>query len=233
MISMETSKNNSHNNNNNVNSNMLAPSPQSSPPSNSNSAPSPASLVSLSDPMLYVPKMMFLTKGKGIHKDYLTSFELALRDADVADLNLVSVSSIKPPQCKIISRQEGRKYLRPGQIAFTILARSSTNEPNRLIAASIGLARPADDNTQHGYLSEHHSTGETAQKAGDYAEDMAMEMLATTLGLPNDPTLTWDQREEQWKLSGKIYKTQNFTQSAEGNKDGLWTTVISAAILIL
>ena len=230
---METSKNN----NNNINSNILAPSPQIPPPSNSNSAPFPASSssqsVSLSDPMLYVPKMMFLTKGKGIHKDYLTSFELALRDADVADLNLVSVSSIKPPQCKIISRQEGRKYLRPGQIAFTILARSSTNEPNRLIAASIGLARPADDNTQHGYLSEHHSTGETAQKAGDYAEDMAMEMLATTLGLPNDPTLTWDQREEQWKLSGKIYKTQNFTQSAEGNKDGLWTTVISAAILIL
>ena len=236
---METSKNN----NNNINSNILAPSPQFPPPSNSNSnsAPSPAlsssssssQSVSLSDPMLYVPKMMFLTKGKGTHKDYLTSFELALRDADVADLNLVSVSSIKPPQCKIISRQEGRKYLRPGQIAFTILARSSTNEPNRLIAASIGLARPADDNTQHGYLSEHHSTGETAQKAGDYAEDMAMEMLATTLGLPNDPTLTWDQREEQWKLSGKIYKTQNFTQSAEGNKDGLWTTVISAAILIL
>jgi arginine decarboxylase len=122
----------------------------------------------------------------------------------------------------------------PGQIVFTILARSSTNEPNRLIAASIGLARPVDDDyTQHGYLSEHHSTGETAQKARDYAEDMAMEMLATTLGLPNDPTLTWDQREEQWKLSGKIYKTQNITQSAEGNKDGLWTTVVSAAILIL
>jgi arginine decarboxylase len=187
----------------------------------------------LSNPMLYVPKMMFLTKGKGIHKDYLTSFELALRDACIADLNLVSVSSIKPPQCKIVSRQEGRRYLMPGQIVFTVLARSSTNEPNRLIAASMGLARPADDTQQHGYLSEHHSTGETAQKAGDYAEDMAMEMLATTLGLPNDPTLTWDQRKEEWKLSGKIYKTQNITQSAEGNKDGLWTTVISAAILIL
>jgi arginine decarboxylase len=220
---MEARKNN--NNNNNNKSNTIIP-PASQPSSLGPSVP-------LSDPMLYVPKMMFLTKGKGTHKDYLTSFELALRDADIADLNLVSVSSIKPPQCKIISRQEGRKYLRPGQIVFTILARSSTNEPNRLIAASIGLARPADDNTQHGYLSEHHSTGETAQKAGDYAEDMAMEMLATTLGLPNDPTLTWDQREEQWKLSEKIYKTQNFTQSAEGNKDGLWTTVISAAILII
>ncbi|AFU60008.1 pyruvoyl-dependent arginine decarboxylase [Candidatus Nitrososphaera gargensis Ga9.2] len=175
---------------------------------------------------------MFFTKGKGMHKDYLTSFELALRDAEIADLNLVSVSSILPPRCKIVSRQEGRKYLRPGQVVFAIMARAATNEPNRLIAASIGLARPADE-SQHGYLSEHHPTGETAQKAGDYAEDMAMEMLATTFGLPNDPSLTWNEREEQWKLSGKIYRTQNFTQSAEGNKDGLWTTVVSAAVLIL
>jgi arginine decarboxylase len=184
------------------------------------------------NPAFYVPKMMFFTKGKGVHKEYLTSFELALRDAEIADLNLVSVSSIMPPHCKVVSRQEGRRHLRPGQIAFTIMARSATNEPNRLIAASIGLARPADE-SQHGYLSEHHPTGETAQKAGDYAEDMAMEMLATTLGLPNDPTLAWNEKEEQWRLSGKIYRTQNFTQSAEGHKDGLWTTVVSAAVLIL
>jgi arginine decarboxylase len=184
------------------------------------------------NPLQYVPKMMFFTKGKGTHKDYLTSFELSLRDAQIADLNLVSVSSIKPAYCKIVSIKEGRGHLHSGQIVFAIMARSATNEPNRLIAASIGLARPVDDN-QYGYLSEHHSTGETEQKAGDYAEDMAMEMLATTVGLTNDPSLTWDQKEELWKLSGKIYKTQNFTQSAEGNKDGLWTTVVSAAILIL
>jgi arginine decarboxylase len=187
---------------------------------------------STSNPFLYVPKMMFFVKGKGIHKDQLTSFELALRDAGIADPNLVSVSSIKPSRCKIVSKQEGRKYLVPGQIVFNVMARSATNEPNRLIAASIGLARPVDD-TQYGYLSEHHSTGETAQKAGDYAEDMAMEMLASIIGLPDDPTLAWDQREEQWNLSGKIYKTQNFTQSAEGYKDGLWTSVVSSAVLIL
>lgn len=186
----------------------------------------------LADPLHYVPKMMFFTKGKGTHKDYLTSFEMSLRDASIGDLNLVSVSSIKPPNCKIVGIKEGRGYLCPGQVVFAVMARSATSEPNRLIAASVGLARPADEN-QYGYLSEHHSTGETEQKAGDYAEDMAMEMLATTLGLTNDPSLTWDQKEEQWKLSGKIYRTQNFTQSAEGNKDGLWTTVVSAAILIL
>ncbi len=186
----------------------------------------------VANPNSYVPKMIFFAKGKGIHKDSLTSFELALRDAEIADLNLVSVSSIKPPHCRVINAKEGRMYLRPGQVTFAVMARSATNEPNRLIAASIGLARPADD-SQYGYLSEHHSTGETAQKAGDYAEDMAIEMLATTLGLTNDPSLSWNQQEEQWKLSGKIYKTQNVTQSAEGNKDGLWTTVVSAAIMIL
>ena len=180
----------------------------------------------------YIPKAIFFTKGKGIHKDYLTSFELALRDARISDLNLVTVSSIKPPKCKILTISEGRKYLLSGQITFAVMARSSTKEPNRLIAASIGLVNPKEDD-KYGYLSEHHSTGETAQKAGDYAEDMAMEMLATTMGLPNDPSLTWDDKEEQWRLSGKIYNTQNYTQSAEGNKDGLWTTVVSAAVFIL
>ena len=177
-------------------------------------------------------KLCFLLKVEAPTKIISLAFELALRDASISDLNLVSVSSIKPPQCKIVNRGEGRRYLKPGQIVFTVMARSATNEPNRLIAASIGLARPADD-AQYGYLSEHHSTGETTSKAGDYAEDLAMEMLATTIGLPTDPTLSWDQNEEQWKLSGKIYKTQNFTQSAAGNKDGLWTTVVSAAVLIL
>jgi arginine decarboxylase len=160
-------------------------------------------------PIRNIPTQVFFTKGRGTHKDHLTSFELALRDADIADLNLVSVSSILPPHCKIISRQEGRKYLQPRQIVFTVMARLATNEPNRLIAASIGLARPADG-SQHGYLSEHHATGETAQKAGDYAEDMAMEMLATTLGLPNDPSLAWSEKEEQWRLSNKIYKNTEF-----------------------
>ena len=192
----------------------------------------PAISSQVSNPFTYLPKAMFFTKGKGIHKDQLTSFELALRDANISDLNLVTVSSIKPPKCKIISIQEGRKYLLSGQITFAVMARASTNEPNRLIAASVGLANPKEEG-KYGYLSEHHSTGETGQKAGDYAEDMAMEMLATTMGLPNDQSLKWDEKEEQWRLSGRIYKTQNYTQSAEGHKDGLWTTVLSAAVFIL
>jgi arginine decarboxylase len=178
-----------------------------------------------------VPQKVFFTKGVGIHKERLASFELALRAAGVAHCNLVLVSSIYPPGCKIIPKEEGLKLLRPGEIVFAVYDRESYNEPNRLIAASVGLAIPADS-SMHGYLSEHHSFGETDEKAGEYAEDLAASMLATTLGIEFNPEMDWDEREQIFKMSGKIVRTTNITQSAVGNKDGLWTTVFAAAVFI-
>jgi arginine decarboxylase len=178
-----------------------------------------------------VPKKVFFTKGVGIHKEKLPSFELAMRAAGVAQCNLVLVSSIYPPGCKIISKEEGLRLLQPGEVVFAVYDRESNNEPNRLVAASVGLAIPADP-SMHGYLSEHHSFGETDEKAGEYAEDLAASMLATTLGIEFDPELDWDEREHLFKMSGKIVRTSNITQSAVGNKDGLWTTVFAAAVFI-
>ena len=178
-----------------------------------------------------VPKKVFFTKGVGIHKEKLASFEMALRMAGLAHCNLVLVSSIYPPGCKTVTKDEGLKLLRPGEIVFAVYDRESNNEPNRLVAASVGLAIPADS-SMHGYLSEHHSFGETDEKAGDYAEDLAASMLATTLGIEFDPELDWDEREQIFKMSGKIVRTTNITQSAVGHKDGLWTTVFAAAVFI-
>ncbi len=178
-----------------------------------------------------VPKKMFFTKGVGRHKEYLQSFEMALRDAGIAEYNLVYVSSIFPPNCKKISKEEGKKFLSPGQIVHCVMARNSTNEPNRLVSSSIGLAQPSDT-SQYGYLSEHHPFGETDEKAGDYAEDLAATMLATTLGLEFNPDAAWDEKEQVFKASGKIIRTTNITQSAQGQKDGLWTTTIAVAVLI-
>jgi arginine decarboxylase len=180
---------------------------------------------------LYVPTKIFFTKGVGRHKEYLTSFELALRNAGVQICNLVTVSSIFPTNCKRISREEGLKELNPGQITFAVMARNSTNEPNRLIAASIGVALPADSG-MYGYLSEHHPYGQTEKVAGEYAEDLAATMLATTLGVEFDPETDWNERENIYKMSGKIVKTFNITQSAEGDKNGLWTTVLACGILL-
>ena len=180
---------------------------------------------------MYVPKKIFFTKGVGRHKDYLSSFELALRNAGIEICNLVNVSSIFPPGCKRISKEEGLKELIPGQITFTVMARNATKEPNRLISSSIGVAIPADI-TQYGYLSEHHPFGVTERNTGDYAEDLAAQMLATTLGVKFDPEADWNEREQVFRMSGQIVKTFNITQSAEGDKNGLWTTVIAAAILL-
>lgn len=178
-----------------------------------------------------VPKKIFFTKGVGVHKEKLASFEMALRVAGLAHCNLVLVSSIYPPGCKAVPKEEGLKLLKPGEIVFAVYDRESTNEPNRLIAASVGLALPADP-SMHGYLSEHHAYGETDEKAGEYAEDLAASMLATTLGIEFNSESDWDEREQIFKMSGKIVRTSNITQSAVGNKDGLWTTVFAAGVFI-
>ncbi|MFA5942779.1 MAG: arginine decarboxylase, pyruvoyl-dependent [Candidatus Paceibacterota bacterium] len=174
---------------------------------------------------------VFLTKGVGVHKDKLASFELALRDAGIEKCNLVCVSSIFPPKAEIIPKEKGLAELHPGQITFVVLARIETNEPNRLVSASVGLAIPSDNNN-YGYLSEHHAFGEKAEVSGEYAEDLAATMLATTLGVEFNSDDAWVEREQVYKSSGYIFKTTNITQSAMGNKDGNWTTVISAAVLL-
>jgi len=179
--------------------------------------------------MQLVPKKLFFTKGVGRQKEELRSFELALRNAGIEKCNLVQVSSIFPPKCKIVSKKQGLAELVPGQITYCVLARSSSNEFSRLIAASIGCALPNDKNL-YGYLSEHHAFGETEKMAGEYAEDLAAAMLASTLGIEFDEDKCWDEKKDVYRISGKIVRTTNITQSAIVKKE--FTTVLAAAVFI-
>jgi len=174
---------------------------------------------------------MFLTKGVGRHRDNLASFELALRDAGIAFCNIVYVTSIIPPNCKLLPLHEGLKLLKPGQVTFCVMSRAETNEPNRLISAAVGLAIPQDPNL-YGYLSEYHAYGQTDEKAGDYSEDLAASMLASTLGADFNIDDAYDTKKEIWRISGKVVKTRHIVQSAEGDKNGLWTTAIAVAVLL-
>jgi arginine decarboxylase len=178
-----------------------------------------------------VPTGVFLTKGVGRHREKLNSFELALRSAQIAEFNLVRVQSIFPPNCKLITPQEGLRYVKPGQVVFAVMSDNATNEPHRLCVATVGIAIPADTRN-YGYLSEHHSFGETEQKAGDYAEDLAAMMLATILGVDFDPNGSYDERKDIWRVSDKIVSTRNVAQSAIGDRDGLWTSVVAAAVFV-
>src|SRR3989338_7705318 len=180
---------------------------------------------------LLVPKKMFFTKGVGMHRTELRSFELALRDAGIEKCNLVHVSSILPPECKMVSRNEGLKELVSGMITFTVISRSASNEPHRLIAASIGCAVPADPHA-YGYLSEHHAFGQNEKVAGDFAEDLAVEMFASTLGLEFDEDKSWDENKEIYHLSDKIVRTSNTTQSTIIGPEGNYSTVMSSAVFL-
>ena len=181
--------------------------------------------------MRLIPRKMFLTRGAGVHKEKLTSFEMALREAGIAKFNLVRVSSIFPPGCKIVDREEGLTLLQPGEIVFALIAEMSSNEPGRRIASSIGIARPADKD-KYGYLSEHHTYGQTEMEAGDYAEDLAATMLATTLGLPSDAEKDYNARKEQYLMGGEIADTTGSTMALTAEPGGVWTTVVAAVILV-
>ncbi len=180
---------------------------------------------------ILVPKKIFFTKGVGTHREELRSFELALRDAGIEKCNLVSVSSILPPECKIISRTEGLKELVSGMVTYTVMARCSSNEPHRLIASSIGCAIPADPQA-YGYLSEHHAFGENEKVAGDYAEDLAVAMLASTLGLEFDEDKSWDENKETYTLSDKIVRATNVTQSTVIGPEGNYSSVVAVAVFL-
>ena len=179
--------------------------------------------------MFPLPNSIFLTKGIGVHRHQLTSFELALRDADIEQQNLVSISSILPPNCKLISREEGIATLRPGEVTFSVLARAETNEPGRRIHASIGLARPADPD-MYGYIAEHHGYGMTADESGEYSEDLAATMLASTLGIEFDPGAAWNERKKLYELTQLIIESLSITAAAQGDDSGLWTCAVAAAV---
>ena len=182
--------------------------------------------------MSFVPKSVFFVTGKGYHKSKLGSFEQALRNAEIAIYNLVKVSSILPPYCLEIPKDDGLAQLRPGQIIYAVLSRVSSNEYNRLISASIGVAKPADTRT-YGYLSEHHEFGVKPEKAGEFAEDLAAEMLATTLGVSFNPEANYDEKREIFKMDGKIVETKNYTESGIVREEGEWLTVLAAAVFII
>lgn len=178
-----------------------------------------------------IPRRVFFTKGVGRHKYRPQSQELAWRHAGIEKYNVVKVSGILPTKCKVITVGEGIRHLISGQIVYGVISESSSDEPNRLLCAGLGVALPMKD--QYGYISEHHGYGMTEEKTGDFVEDMAATMLATTLGIEFDPARNYDERKEIYRMSGNIVRTRNIVQTAEGDKRGLWTTVIAAAVFIL
>lgn len=181
---------------------------------------------------MLVPVQAYLTRGVGVHREELVAFELALRDAGIAAQNLVAVSSILPPACTLIERAEGEKCLQPGQILHVVLSREESNEPHRVLGASIGIARPAD-RSQHGFIAEHGAFGLPEPEIASHAEDLAVTMLASTMGVEFDENLDAQGRATALKARGLIAHQDAIAAVAQGDAEGRWTVVVAAAVFIM
>jgi len=179
-----------------------------------------------------VPVQAYLTRGVGVHREQLVAFELALRDAGIAAQNLVAVSSILPPECELIERQQGEELLRAGQILHVVLAREECNEPRCSVGAAIGIARPSNT-SQHGFIAEHGAIDQTDSKIASHAEDLAVTMLAGTLGIDLDEQLDAAGRAHALENTGQIARHDSICAVASGDEQGRWTVVVAATVFIM
>ena len=167
-----------------------------------------------------VPRRAFLTSGVGHHIHKLMSFELALRDAGISSFNLVRVSSIWPPGCRLVTQDTGLRDLKPGQVVFTVLAERASNEPGQQVSAAVGLAVPEDasEAPHHGYLAEVDACSVPAGECGEHAEALAAEMLFTLM----------DVKVADMKTLYRVASAQVEQPNDAGSLE--WCTVVSAMV---
>ncbi|MGC9011279.1 MAG: pyruvoyl-dependent arginine decarboxylase [Candidatus Micrarchaeia archaeon] len=178
----------------------------------------------------FVPTKIFLTKGFGSASTQLGAFEYALRDAGIAPFNLVKVSSIVPPNAEIISKEEGLKALKRGQILFLVLSRIESNEPGRKLVASIGMAVPKE-RSNYGYIAEYEAFDESKEVASEKAESLAITMLATALGYLEKERISEEESENVLMLKSRLANTLSISEEVTVKGNG-WTCAIAAAVLL-
>ena len=181
---------------------------------------------------MLVPVQAYLTRGVGVHHEELVAFEIALRDAGIAAQNLVAVSSILPPACELVSREQGEEHLLPGQILHVVMSREETDEPHRAVGASIGIARPRDT-SRHGFIAEHGGFGMGERELREHAEDLATTMLASTLGIDVDPDLPARERARRFEEAGVVEFRDSVAATARGDERGRTTCVVAAAVFVM
>ena len=146
---------------------------------------------------------------------------------NVAGLQLASPRSAGGTSLVLLPGQGGRVTALPTRVTVVTAGSYGTSAEVLTIFGVTGVS--GDTLTISGPLE---GTTDRGYAAGDYAEELAAEMLATTLNVEFDPDRSWDEKKEIYRISNKIVRTANVTQSAVGDKRGLWTTVIASAVLI-
>jgi arginine decarboxylase len=126
------------------------------------------------------PKALSLVAGHGEGGSELNAFDRALRDAGVADLNFLRVTSIVPPGARVI---ELPAYP-PGILMPAVFARISSTSSGDVITAALGVGLSRE---HHGVIMEYEAHERRAD-AERTVRQMVVEGFAMR-GLPLDEVL--------------------------------------------
>jgi len=116
-----------------------------------------------------MPTRYFLASGASDGYTPLNAFDGALLKAGIGNTNIVKMSSIVPPHCKLVAPIA----LPPGALVPTAYAAITSDIPGEIISAGIAVALPEDEN-QNGLIMEYSAKGERA-KIEEIVRNMAME----------------------------------------------------------
>lgn len=99
---------------------------------------------------------IYLTTGQGTGKTQLSAFDSALQDAGVYNYNLITLSSVIPPNTTVIQQ----KYVTPekdyGHRLYVVKAEHRSQETGKYIGAAIGWYQLPDG---RGVFVEHEAEG--------------------------------------------------------------------------
>jgi len=116
-----------------------------------------------------MPTRYFLASGASDGFTPLNAFDGALLQAGIGNTNIVKMSSIVPPHCKLIAPIP----LPPGALVPAAYAALTSDVPGEIISASVAVALSEDEN-QNGLIMEYSAKGER-RKIEETVRNMAME----------------------------------------------------------
>lgn len=167
---------------------------------------------------MIVPRRVFLTAGQGQHSDRIHAFELALREAGIEQCNLVPVSSVLPPECRIVDREEGTSALVPGAITFCVMARDESHCEGAPLSASVCIAVPKD-RSRHGYIGECAGNGRAPEEVDAAARELAQGMMATSSDIDTS-------------RADEICAAAPTISCVTRSKDGVWNVAVAVAVFL-
>ncbi len=115
------------------------------------------------------PTKYFLVSGAADGYTPLNAFDGALLQAGIGNTNLVKMSSIVPPHCKLVAPIA----LPLGALVPAAYASITSDVPGEMISAGVAVALPEDEN-KNGLIMEYSAKGER-HKIEEIVRNMAVE----------------------------------------------------------